>query len=176
MKFCIQAGFPDNSRSCDINDSKLSEAIESAFPMNTESLIMFWDHIAIPLSYKYDISYMIDDIIMLLQHIQMEETGEIIIPWLPDTFRVDWKVRWNIDTISIRSNWVNTVGDLQEILIDHEKIKLIKKDFINEWKKPLEIIIRALDDCGYSKIIKNQYNILLDTFISIQDYGMLYQN
>lgn len=25
---------------------------------------MFWDHVAIPLSYKYDISYMIDDIIM----------------------------------------------------------------------------------------------------------------
>ncbi|MDE5781197.1 MAG: hypothetical protein K2I03_06930, partial [Lachnospiraceae bacterium] len=118
MNFYIQTGNPCIINETNVHDNKLLEAIESIFPMNTEELILFWNHIAIPLSYKYDISYMIDDILMILQHIQSEKNGELLIHWLPDTFRADWRVEWSDEMISINSSWENLKGDLQKILVN----------------------------------------------------------
>ena len=58
MNFYIQASNPRALKPSFIEEN-LSAAIESVFPMNTENAILFWNHIAIPLSYKYDISYMV---------------------------------------------------------------------------------------------------------------------
>ena len=59
MHFYIQTSNPYIANKTNADDNKLSEAIESIFPMDTEELILFWNHVGIPLSYKYDISYMI---------------------------------------------------------------------------------------------------------------------
>ena len=70
MNFYIQTSNPYIINETNAYDNKLSEAIESVFPMNTEELILFWNHVGIPLSYKYDISYMIDDILMILKNME----------------------------------------------------------------------------------------------------------
>ena len=89
MYFCIQVGDPYLSNEKNEEDRSLSDAIESAFILNTENCIMMWNHICIPLSYKYDISYMIDDILKLLLLLQEKDFGKTKIEWLPDTFRCD---------------------------------------------------------------------------------------
>lgn len=73
--FYIQACNPINNRTVDENDSKLMEAIETIFPMRTEAAIMVWNYVSIPLSYKYDISYMINDIIIVIQELVMKQEG-----------------------------------------------------------------------------------------------------
>ena len=95
MSFYIQAGNPKSQGVADCNDKTLADAIESIFPLNTESAILMWNYISIPLSYKYDISYMMEDILLLLHTLQYREKGELTIHWLPDTFRCDWIVRWD---------------------------------------------------------------------------------
>lgn len=62
MNFYILAGNPRVQSIENSDDKSLSEAIETVFPLNTEYAILSWNYISIPLSYKYDISYMIDDI------------------------------------------------------------------------------------------------------------------
>jgi len=47
--------------------------------MLTEDAILIWNAIYIPLNYKYDISYMIDDILNLLKKIRENLYGEIKI-------------------------------------------------------------------------------------------------
>lgn len=79
MVFCIQASAPDYCKKINLNNKCLSEAIESVFLLQTENAIMRWNYICIPLSYKYDISYMIDDILKLIGRLQDDVSGRIII-------------------------------------------------------------------------------------------------
>lgn len=175
MDFYIQTSNPCIINEISMYDYKLSDAIESVFPMITEDLILFWDHIGIALSYKYDISYMIEDILMLLQRIQSEKKGEELIFWLPDTFRVDWRLVWNEEMIFIDANWVNITGGLQRILVDSRKIEISKKEFLSEWKMPLEVLINALEKSGYHWLMKQEYDKLVKSFNAIEKYGVLYQ-
>ncbi len=176
MNFYIQTSNPHVLSLTNAHDNSLSEAIESVFPMCTEELILFWNHVGIPLSYKYDISYMIDDILKSLQHIQAQKSGELLIHWLPDTFRADWKMEWYGETISIYANCESLKGDLQNVLINSKEIEILKKDFISEWKMLLEILISALNKNGYDILIKEQYNMLVNIFDDIEEYGILYRN
>lgn len=96
-----------------------------------------WNYISIPLSYKYDISYMMEDILLLLYALQYREKGELTIHWLPDTFRCGWIVRWDREKLNIQSQWENTVGHLERLLNEKPNISLKKDDFIKEWKSIL---------------------------------------
>lgn len=176
MNFYIQTSNPHILKEFNTNDDSLSEAIETVFPMNTEELIIYWNHIGIPLSYKYDISYMIEDILKMLEYINSEAKGELVIHWLPDTFRSDWKLKWNEESIIINANWENLKGDLQKILVQPAKVELLKEDFISEWKMLLGILVNALKQNGYNHSISNQYRRLVDSFENIKDYGVLYKN
>ncbi len=176
FNFYIQTSNPYILSQTNANDNKLSEAIESVFPMDTEELILFWNHVGIPLSYKYDVSYMIDDILIILQHIQVQKSGELLVHWLPDTFRADWKLEWNGETLFIYANWESLKGDLQKVLVNSKKVEISKKDFVSEWKMLLKILISALNKNGYDRLIKKQYNMLVKSFNDIEWYGILYRN
>ncbi|HHR2550667.1 TPA: hypothetical protein ACSY39_10840 [Listeria monocytogenes] len=56
MNFFIQANTPQKTGVFESDDYDLSTAIETIFPMLTEDAILVWNHIYVPLSYKYDIS------------------------------------------------------------------------------------------------------------------------
>lgn len=94
MSFYIQASNPRTNSIANPNDKTLADAIETIFLLNTESAILMWNYISVPLSYKYDISYMIEDILLLLDALRSRENGEMTIHWLPDTFRCNWTVQW----------------------------------------------------------------------------------
>lgn len=174
MNFYIQACNPRTLCTADSNDKTLADAIENAFPLKTEDAILIWNHISIPLSYKYDISYMMDDILMLLNMLQSREKGELTIHWLPDTFRCDWIVRWMADRLDIQSKWGNTVGNLQILLNEKSRISLKKEDFIKEWKSILHVVITGLIKCGYTvDRIKNMKQLIAQ-YGNINGSGILY--
>lgn len=175
MDFYIQAGNPKILNNDNREDKTFSEAIESVFPMKTENLIIYWKHIAISLSYKYDISYMIDDILVILQEIQMNKMGSVLIHWLPDTFRVDWRLKWDDERIVIDAEWQNVVGNIEEILIQQGQVELSKENFICEWKMPLLKIINALSQNEYMASLDDKFCQLLTQFNNIQHYGLLYR-
>lgn len=154
MIFCIQASNPrilETLETYDESDNTLSAAIENSYPMRTEDAIMVWNDIYIPLSYKYDISYMMDDIIDLLKMLRENLNGELKIDWLPDTFRSDWLIKWENNEINIETNWGNTVSDLTNMLNIKSTITMGKSCFINEWKQLLCNVINALKK-SYDKV------------------------
>ena len=63
FNFYIQANNPRVLKEHDLEDKNISDAMETIFPLYTESAVMMWNHICVPLSYKYDISYMMDDML-----------------------------------------------------------------------------------------------------------------
>jgi hypothetical protein len=174
MDFYIQASNPVFTKEFVSEDESLSDAIESSFPMLTESVILMWNHIAIPLSYKYDISYMIDDILVLLNSLSTKQNGELVIHWLPDTFRSDWEVQWDKQVLKVYSRWECTVGHLENILNINPEISMKTDDFIYEWKKVLGIIIEGLKTCGYSVLTITDMKKLISVYSEITDNGVLY--
>lgn len=174
LNFYIQACNPKTQCIADCNDETLADAIESAFPLKTEDAILIWNHICIPLSYKYDISYMMDDILVLLNMLQSREKGELTIHWLPDTFRCDWTMKWNAERLDIQSQWGNIVGNLEMLLNEKSHISLKKEDFIKEWKSILKIVIAGLKKYGYTvDKIKNMKQ-LIEQYNNISGDGILY--
>jgi len=174
LSFFIQASNPRFQYKADLNDNCLSEAIENAFPMNTENAIMTWNYVSIPLSYKYDLSYMIDDILKLIHVLRNNSNGNMVIHWLPDTFRCDWSIEWNEGIMKICSRWECTVGNLESILNMRNSVSLSISDFINEWKGVLEIIVKGLENCGYDKTKINGMENLITQCENIKNFGILY--
>lgn len=176
MIFSIQASNPRFRTIMNPDDECLAEAIESIFPLNTENVILTWNCISVPLSYKYDISYMVNDILLLLSVIQKEDIGKMTIQWLPDTFRCDWLIQWNIDEVQIDSHWECTVGHLEDILNQRKHISLLKSDFVNEWKEVLGVVIKGLECCGYHKSKIKYMNELTEQYEQIKMSGVLYRD
>ena len=175
MNFCIQASNPIVQHKIDYEDSSLSDIIETIYPLYTEHAILTWNYISIPLSYKYDISYMIDDIIKLLMELHDKPSGNKIIYWLPDTFRCDWIVNWKKGNIKIKSKWNCTVGHLERLLNEVPEIDIPINIFINEWKEVLGNIIQGIKICGYDKFHAEEIQGLLECYAYIEESGILYK-
>ncbi len=175
MNFYIQVSNPRYNEVFNSEDIQLSDAIESIFPMNTENAFLVWNHIYIPLSYKYDLSYMIVDINKLIYSIMNNESGKLYISWLPDTFRTDWNVEWNSEYVCIISHWDYTIGHLESLLNKNNRINIRKTDFINEWKELICILIRGLIKCGYDKENLVGMEDMIILYESIDGCGLLYE-
>lgn len=149
MDFYIQASKPRITEQFDANDECLSDAMETAFPLYTENAFVYWHHIPISLSYKYDLSYMVEDLIELFDVLTCEEQGKCEIQWLPDTFRCDWCMSWEGDQLTIQANWENLAGNVQTLLQAYPTVKIDKQDFMCEWRSVFEAIVYSLHECGY---------------------------
>ena len=60
MSFFIQCSSPQIAKNYVIEGNSLRDCIEDLFPMRTEEALICWNGIRIPLSYKYDISLMVE--------------------------------------------------------------------------------------------------------------------
>lgn len=175
LSFYIQVSNPKLQKILNPEDECLSDAIESVFLLNTENAIMSWNYISIPLSYKYDISYMMEDLLNLLHCLQSMDTGEMVIHWLPDTFRCNWSILWECGELKIQSHWECTVGHLEKLLNDNSQVLISIKDFVNEWKGILYTVIEGLESCGYSDSRIRGMRQLLEQYNSIEGKGILYK-
>ncbi len=174
MCFYIQASNPKSQDKVEIGAGSLADAIENTFLMNTENAILMWNYISIPLSYKYDISYMIEDIVSLLSEMQNKESGEMIIHWLPDTFRSDWVINWNEGQVEIQSQWECTVGHLEKILNENPGVMVSINSFMSEWKEVLYNVIKGLKKCGYNEIRAQNIQKLWKVYENIKESGFFY--
>ena len=139
--FCIQAGSP---RRLPIAgpEPNLSDAIESVFPMETEAAFLGWKHVFVPLSYKYDLSLMVDDAVNVIEQMRRADVGRTRIDWPSSNFAARWDLRWSDGMTTIDAEWHRVVGGLERILAP--RIEVSTHDFISEWKMPLNNIIEAL--------------------------------
>ena len=176
MHFSIQTSQPKNNAKFCSEDKKLSEAIETIFPMMTEDGLIIWNTIRIPLSYKYDISYMIEDILCMLRAIrENHDGGKLKIDWPSDTFACRWKLTWDRKNLAIDSDWRSVSGNIEQLLNKNNKIIIDSMDFVREWKMLLRVLITNLRQCGYNECSLIDMSELINEFRHIDRYGSLYQ-
>jgi hypothetical protein len=175
MDFCIQAGAP---RSLDVfndDDKTLCEAMETVFPLFAEFAFIIWNNIYIPITYKYDISLMLDDIITMLEKLT-GPSGTYSIHWPSNTFEVTWAIEWEGNDVKIHGEWNSVIGNLEGLLSDNNNLELKKESFIYEWKGILENAYRALSKAGYNEDILENMDRLKKACQGIPKLGILYRD
>jgi hypothetical protein len=174
VDFWIQASCPRCTGFFDGEDQNLSNAIETIFPMMTEKAVMVWKSIYIPLCYKYDISYMIDDILYILEKLRSNSSGEISLHWASDTFANVWNISWSDEQMEINSQWGSVLGHTEQLLTTKGAITLSKKSFRSEWKRVLFNIISGLRESGYEEGSLSGMSRLIAEYNAIDGEGVLY--
>lgn len=174
MDFWVQASSPRYTRAHDPIDTNVSEAIETVFPLQSESALLVWHHSYIALSYKYDISVIIVDLVSLLSSILESETGQRTIQWSSNTFCARWVVQWRADELSIDADWLSVVGASEQTLNATGQVKLSPRQFVAEWKQLLCRVVAALEASGYQSREIEGLDELKQVYEKIQGTGILY--
>lgn len=171
--FGIQISNPVALEIRDENDNNLNDAIQSIFPLDNEYCFVIWNYIFIPVSYKYDISFMINDIIRILSFLKNGD-GSLEIHWASDTFASVWKIECSSQMIKIESEWNSVDGILEGILNENSFLEVEKQIFVQRWKALLLFVKSKLEKAGYnSSNLKDFY--LLENINYGPDPTNLYQ-
>jgi hypothetical protein len=175
MKFGIQVSNPKFSGLKDPEDKTLDECIETSFLFNTETAFIVWLGVFIPLHYKYTISTILLDILMMLQVLFDKQDGDLDITWPSNDFNAQWNMSWQGNSLTINAQWVSVIGKTENLLNNLGALKLSKSEFIGEWKPLLEMIIVGLNKCGYNESNVRNFKKLKEIHSRIEGTGLLYK-
>lgn len=175
-RFAVQASNPRFLTAFDADDQSLSDAIQTVFPLETEYALIVWNWIYVPLSYKYDISMMADDLVNLIELMLSHESGKQTIQWPSNTFAATWSIEWNNETTTVTAEWDCVLGETESVLATKPIILLPTANFISEWKRLLETIVEALTAAGYTPEQLVGMRLLNEVVKRVSHYGILYRS
>lgn len=136
----------------DSQDTRLGEALESCFPCLEDGALLYWNGVAVPLSYKYDLSLIIHDVIALVRHLRTCSRGNLVICWPSNTFHATWHLEVVAGRLRITASW-NSVsaqfGPLEDQLNGAPVVEVSQADFMKQWVALLRLARQALLDTGY---------------------------
>jgi hypothetical protein len=172
----IQASRPRTEIARDPEDASLSDAVQAVFPRETENMFLVWNGVYVPIGYKSDFSFMIDDVLDLADAMLASPSGHTTIHWPSNTFASTWDVRWDAGLGTIDARWFDLVGGTEGLLAASGSMRVHADDFLAEWKLPLEIVARALREAGYDERQVPRLALLDDVLARLPRYGRLYQH
>ncbi len=172
--FWLQASAPRTTGEFKESADSLWMATEAAFPLNTEAAIMVWKGIHIPLSYKYDLSIMLQDIVEMLRILLRQGAGRHTIDWPSNTFAATWNLEWSGQRLEIGSSWTCVRGGTESLLSENPHISVDLTSFIAEWKRVLELIAEALAAAGYTEDRISDIGVLRGVIDDLGEPGALY--
>lgn len=140
MKFAIQTSNPKPTRMVSSSDATLGEAIETMFPLLTEFAIIIWNNVYVPITYKYDVSIIINDVIEMVTAIGDRETGLMTIDWPSNTFQARWALTWTANNVTINSSWGSVIGGTEALLNAASTLTIEKEAFLAEWGNLLRML------------------------------------
>ncbi len=144
--FSIRAGAPACLPVHDAEDSTISDAIQTVFPLETCSTLD-WGGIEMSLSYKYDLSVMADDIVQMLLAMQGSPSGTFRVDWPSTGFPYHWALKWEPSVVEIHATARPEPG--AEDLTGRESVQTSKSSFVAGWQEILRTIVSCLEASGY---------------------------
>lgn len=117
-----------------------------------------------------------DDIVLMVQIIGGSSSGQWSNHWPSSTFLAEWKFSWDADSIHVSADWKAVAGRALELLREDPVVVLKKSDFLSEWRRPLDIVLRALQRSGYSKQLLPGMSSLSDALDLLPESGTLYRS
>jgi hypothetical protein len=128
------------------DDFNIEDFIQEVFPLETEYAFIIWNHIYIPVSYKYDISLMILDFVKIRDFITNNTAEKIKIYWASNTFRSEWDIKIQGEKIVVYSKWYQTLGMVESLLNEFNTVETSTLDFLEEVEKIIKFIKKISND------------------------------
>lgn len=136
---CVAGGFADD----------LGDAIQIAFPLETADARVIWCGTSLPLSYKYDVSVIMEDVIGMLEWCHGRNAGRLQVNFGSDTFNADWALQLGTDSVVVTAQWNSVVGDCEKRLNESPLVMIGRSDFSDDW---LRVVRRAVDGVDAARI------------------------
>lgn len=156
----IQISNPILIQMTDEEVTNLEDAIESIFPLDTEYLILIWNNIFIPLSYKYDISIMVLDFIKIFHFLKDDQIDKLEIHWASNTFASIWRMEKINSYVTIKSEWRTVNGGVEDKLNQLSENIIALTDFKAEVKKLLVFLKDSIEKSGINCFLIEDFDIL----------------
>ncbi|MGW9310421.1 hypothetical protein ACWGRK_17035 [Saccharomonospora azurea] len=156
MEFAVQVGCPRTLRP-EGPAADMADAISELYPLDTEDLILVWNLVPIRLSYRYDVSVLMDDLVPLLEEVQGGLRAERAVRWASDTFAAEWKLVPDRTRLRISAQWFSTLGNYEDLLNTRGVVETPVENFVREMGK---IVDRTCADIEASGIEIEDEDIL----------------
>lgn len=176
-QFWIQAGSP-RCQVVRLDDGvTLDEAVEAVFPSETEEAIVVWQHVYIPIGYRYDVSTILRDVVLMVRRLLSADEGQWELDWPSNTFSARWRFEWSEDDLKVMAlEWRAVVGDTEELLRSRPVVEIGRAEFVCEWRVLLERVLAALVACdGRPPSIEPDLQSLREVIRWIERPGRLYR-
>lgn len=141
MNFKIQACNPKTQNPAERRVEDLAAAIQAIFAADTEDAFLLWNGIPVRLSYKYDLSVLIDDLLPLLAKLLDSPTGAQQVYWASNTFQAEWALEWTADQVTIIATWDSVAGGYEDLLNQRNMLEVERKGFLREWRAVLRHVL-----------------------------------
>lgn len=178
----LQVGLIENIKPENKSFASLRETYQYLFRRNREFALLLWNGIPVRLSYVWDIPWMIEKIIILLDKLtdenELDTETHHHCYFQTKNLKFNWYLEWNSEAIEMDSFWEKIPGNYETALNSLGHIKMMKQEFLYEWKLLLEQLIRAFQDAG-GRIYESEQADLFDMLIrinqSIEQRGRYYR-
>lgn len=147
--FALQLGVPALVAVHDESDSTLSDAVQTVFPLD-ERVFLKWNGLTFSLSYKYDISLMLEDLVEMVLAVGKTGSGMFQVDWPSSGFPFHWTVRWNVSEVEIHAQPRHEPGAID--LSGHERVRVDRRAFLGAWQALLGTVLSCLEGAGYNSL------------------------
>ena len=147
--FALVCGHPETLTVSRPADSlSLSDAVEEVFPSNTNLLVLQWDGVSVPLSFKYDVSWILLDAIEMIEQMLSASNPAIVTAYFPsNSFQVEWEISALEDGgIEINATWNAVAGHVAGLLADRSPLRTDASAFVSEWRHLFAVVVRAIKE------------------------------
>jgi len=150
MSFFVQSGYPIITYSNPKQIDQFLEIFPHLFSPNTESAFLFWHSIPIRFHYNYELYANFDDLLIWLEKLAFEKTGNYEFVLSTDVFLTNIQSNWSNGKLVIESDWSakRSHDTLAEILNKKGPIHISVMDFLREWKIILYQIVNTVKKTG----------------------------
>jgi len=131
------------------NAPDLAGAVEAIYAPCTEDAILFWNRVPVRISYRYDLSVLLDDLVPLIEQVARNNEGSEETRWASNTFSAIWQTGWDYGEIRISSHWRAVAGSYENLLNSRPTVEVPRMEFLGEWRPLLD---RVRIDVKASKI------------------------
>jgi hypothetical protein len=147
--FALQLGVPACVAARDESDSTLSDAVQTVFPLD-ERAFLKWNGMTLPLSYKYDISVMLEDIVEMVLAVGKTGSGLFQVDWPSSGFPYHWTVKWDASKVEVHAQPRQEPGAVD--LGGHERVRVDRGSFLGAWQALLRTVLSCLEGAGYTSL------------------------
>lgn len=124
--------------------NSIGELIENIFPLSDDCFYIKWNSIDIPLSYKYDLSIIFEDLLYIFEFLKSQD-NILQISFPSNTFDVAWDIKKDTDYINISSQWNVVLSHNEKVLNENSVLNIPLYLFKNELSKLLRFIYEIFD-------------------------------